>query len=86
MRRILTFIRRFNTRLRHVHVSDNLGCRDDHLPVGEGQIDFPAVAAALNQIGYQGDLTFEIFTENRDDLVRSRDRMAAMLASTAGRS
>ena len=86
MTRILTFIRRFKGRLRHVHVSDNLGCRDDHLPVGEGQIDFPAVAEALNQIGYQGGLTLEIFTENRDDLVRSRDRMAAMLASAGGRS
>ena len=67
----------------YVHVSDNRGRRDDHLPVGEGYIDFPAVAAALNKIGYQGGLTLEIFTDNRDDLVRSRDRLMAMLGSAA---
>ena len=81
MTQILTYIRRFQSRLRHIHVSDNLGRQDDHLPVGDGQIDFPAVAEALNQIGYQEGLTLEIFTHNRDDLVRSRDRLAAMLAS-----
>ena len=83
MTRILAYIRRFQSRLRHLHVSDNLGHRDDHLPVGDGRIDFPSVAAALNQIGYQEGLTLEIFTENRDDLVHSRDRLAAMLASAA---
>jgi sugar phosphate isomerase/epimerase len=83
MTRILTFIRRYESRLRHVHVSDNRGRRDDHLPVGEGYIDFPAVAAALNKIGYQGGLTLEIFTDNRDDLVRSRDRLMTLLGSAA---
>ena len=84
MRRVLSYIQRFRTRLRHLHVSDNHGEGDDHLPVGDGTIDFPAVAAALNRIGYQGDLTLEIFSENRDDLARSRDRLMAIFASAAG--
>ena len=79
MPRILDFIFRFKARLRHLHVSDNLGRRDDHLPIGDGRIDFPAVAAALNQIGYRQGITLEVFSEDRDDLLRSRDRLAAML-------
>ena len=81
MTRILSYIHRFKSRLRHLHVSDNLGRRDDHLPVGDGLIDFPAVAAALNRIGYQKGITLEVFSANRDDLVRSRDLLAAMLES-----
>ena len=83
MARILTFIRRFGARLRHLHVSDNMGRRDDHLPIGEGRIDFPAVAAALNAIGYQNGITLEIFTDDRADLARSRNRLAEMLQSAA---
>lgn len=79
MARVLTYIHRFKSRLRHLHVSDNLGQRDDHLPIGKGRIDFPAVVAALRQIGYQKGITLEIFSEDRDDLVRSRDRLAALL-------
>ncbi len=82
MTRILDYIQRFSARLRHLHVSDNRGRRDEHLAVGDGKIDFPAVAAALNRIGYQGDMTLEIFSENRGDLVRSRERLAVLLAST----
>ena len=81
MPRILTFIQRFASRLRHLHVSDNLGRRDDHLPIGDGLIDFPAVAAALQRIGYQGGLTLEVFSENRADLVHSRQRLKTLLSS-----
>ncbi len=81
MTRILDYIHRFRDRLRHVHVSDNRGRQDEHLAVGDGKIDFPAVAAALNRIGYQGDMTLEIFTERRGDLVRSRERLAVLLGS-----
>ncbi len=83
MPRILDFISRFKSRLRHLHVSDNFGRRDDHLPIGEGRIDFPAVAAALKQIGYREGVTLEIFSEDRDDLRRSRDQLAAMLEPPA---
>ena len=83
MTRILAYIQPFHARLRHLQVSDSRGDRDEHLAVGVGQIDFPAVVAALNRICYQGDLTLEIFSENRDDRVRSRDRLMAIFASAA---
>jgi sugar phosphate isomerase/epimerase len=80
MARIQDAIQHFRSRLRHLHVSDNLGRRDDHLPIGQGRIDFAAVARALRRIGYQEGVTLEIFSDNRDDLLRSRERLAAMLA------
>ena len=86
MAQVLDFIQRFHFRLRHLHVSDNRGRRDDHLPVGEGRIDYPAVAAALKRIDYQGDITLEIFSENRDDLIRSRSRLANLFAAADGGS
>jgi sugar phosphate isomerase/epimerase len=83
MTRILTFIQRFASRLRHLHVSDNFGRRDDHLPIGDGCIDFSAVAKALRRIGYQEGVTLEVFSEHPSDLVRSRDRLKAMLRSAS---
>ncbi|MBL0714061.1 MAG: sugar phosphate isomerase/epimerase [Desulfosarcina sp.] len=80
MNRILTYIQTFRSRIKHLHISDNLGRRDDHLPIGEGKIDFEAVVRALRQIGYAGGFTLEIFSDDRADLARSRDRLAAMLA------
>lgn len=42
-----------------IHVSDNHGIREDHLPPGEGAIDFPAAMTALNDAGYTGPVNLE---------------------------
>jgi sugar phosphate isomerase/epimerase len=34
-------------RLKHVHLHDNDGQRDDHLPVGQGSIDFDSFFETL---------------------------------------
>jgi sugar phosphate isomerase/epimerase len=46
----------------NVHVSDNLGVGDAHLPMGEGVIDFDAVFKSLQANGYSGPLSMEIHT------------------------
>ena len=79
-RRIIDFIHRFGDRLGHVHVSDNNGRMDEHLPVGEGNIRFKAVMRALRQIGYDDTLTLEIFAQDRAELVKSRLKLAKMLS------
>lgn len=43
----------------HVHLHDNHGTVDEHLPLGEGTIDYLAVIRALREQGYQGAVTFE---------------------------
>lgn len=79
MAHVTAMIQTFADRIGHLHVSDNLGLRDDHLAVGDGQIDFAVLVAALQRIGYDDTLTLEIFTNNRSDLVRSREALQAIL-------
>jgi sugar phosphate isomerase/epimerase len=78
-RRILAFINRFSERLEHVHVSDNFGKEDSHLPIGAGTVDFAAIAKALKKIGYDKTVTFEIFSNDRNYLKMSRDKFASMV-------
>lgn len=43
----------------NIHVSDNWGKTEDHLPPGEGSIDLPAAMRALAVAGYGGPLNLE---------------------------
>jgi sugar phosphate isomerase/epimerase len=45
--------------VRHIHVSDNHGLREEHLVPGRGVIDFAAVLTALYRNGYQGPCNLE---------------------------
>ena len=47
-------------RLRWVHINDNTGIDDDHLPPFEGNVDFAAVARGLSKAGYTGAFNYEI--------------------------
>lgn len=47
-------------RLVHVHVSDNHGHRDDHLPPGDGTVDWADIARSLGEVDYQGWLMLEL--------------------------
>jgi sugar phosphate isomerase/epimerase len=73
--RIFRFLNMFSHRLRHVHMSDNHGKRDDHLPIGEGTIPFEQIVLTLKQMGYDDTITFEVFSEDRGELVKSRDKI-----------
>lgn len=77
-KRAFEFIRRFGGRIGHVHISDNKGKRDDHIPIGSGNIDFDKVIRTLKEIGYTDTVTFEIFTEDRKFLMSSRKRFHAL--------
>ena len=80
-RRILEFIEKFGHRIGHLHMSDNLGQRDDHLPLGSGTINFSKIARAIKNCGYDDTATLEIFSEDRQELVQSRDRFDELLQS-----
>jgi sugar phosphate isomerase/epimerase len=77
--RLTDFINRFGQEIGHIHISDNLGKRDDHLPIGEGMIDFMEVAKAVKKWGYDDTITFEIFSEDRRYLQSSKKKFAALL-------
>lgn len=46
-------------RIIHVHASDNHQVTDEHALPGEGDIDWPAVLAALDEVGYAGPIIVE---------------------------
>ena len=47
-------------RLKATHVQDNHGMTDEHLMPFHGNIDWAEAMAGLADIGYEGDLTYEI--------------------------
>jgi sugar phosphate isomerase/epimerase len=68
------------------HVHDNRGRSDDHLVPFEGTIDWPSALTAVQKVGYDGPLIFEIGAQGstRDTLARAqkaRQRMERLLAS-----
>jgi sugar phosphate isomerase/epimerase len=64
----------YGSRLRHVHLHDNKGgFADLHLPLGSGTVDLPAAIRALKRCGYDGTITLEVFTPDRQYLTYSRD-------------
>ncbi|MFI9168645.1 sugar phosphate isomerase/epimerase family protein [Streptomyces lincolnensis] len=46
--------------LRHVQIEDMRRGVHEHLPFGDGEIDFPPVLAALSAVGYQGLTVVEL--------------------------
>ncbi len=64
----------YGQRLRHVHVHDNKGGSTDlHLPLGTGTVDTTHSIQVLQQTGYNGTITLEVFTPDRHYLEYSRD-------------
>jgi sugar phosphate isomerase/epimerase len=47
-------IAKLGSRIRYVHVADNDGTENRHLPPGEGTVDWEGVFLALRQQGYEG--------------------------------
>lgn len=63
----------FGERLAHVHLSDNRGGAEDlHLPLGAGTIDWRWAASQLKESGYDGTVTLEVFSREREHLRTSR--------------
>jgi sugar phosphate isomerase/epimerase len=55
------FLGRPFDRVFNIHLHDNLGAEDQHLPVGEGAIPWGVVLPRIAREGYRGPLTFEFF-------------------------
>jgi sugar phosphate isomerase/epimerase len=68
-------------RIGHVHVGDNNGQEDDHLPVGTGRVDVAGGLAAIKATGYDQTVTLEVFSPNRDYLSMSLKKVRAFWQS-----
>jgi len=74
MKSVKGFTNTFKRQIVHVHFSDSLGF-DEHLPIGKGNIDYEKVVKLLKKIGYERNITFEVFTDNRMEVVKSREKI-----------
>jgi sugar phosphate isomerase/epimerase len=79
--------RRFGDRLRHVHLSDNLGRGwDNHMPPGEGVLPLDDFLADLAASDYAGSVSLEVdLRRAAGDPARLRDVMSSMRERVEGR-
>lgn len=59
--KIASEIKSLGKNIVHVHLHDNHGEEDEHLPPGEGDIDFEPILDALKAINYHGLLIAELW-------------------------
>ena len=75
--------------LRVLHVHDNDGARDLHLPPFSGVIDWEDFSSALREIGFAGSLSLETAVPKEIPIGEERDRkereLAALARKIAGR-
>jgi sugar phosphate isomerase/epimerase len=63
-------------KLLHVHLSENDGTADQHLPLGaapRSTTDWPEHVKKLKKTGYDGTITLEVFAPQKEYLLLSRD-------------
>ncbi len=68
-------LKAFGTRLVHVHMSDNRGRSDDHIPLGAGRIDWQYVIQEIKTLGYDDTITLEVFSSDRDYVLLSAQKV-----------
>ncbi len=74
----------FGARLTHVHLHDNDGILDLHLPLGTGTVDWPLVVRQLKAVGWDGTATLEVFAAERRYLDVSRALWREWWAASEG--
>jgi sugar phosphate isomerase/epimerase len=70
------YLDRLGHKLLHVHLSENDGTADQHLPLGaapRSTTDWPKHIKKLKATGYDGTITLEVFAPAREYLLLSRD-------------
>ena len=76
----------YGPRLRHVHLHDNKGGKEDlHMPLGTGTVELRPAVRALQDCGYDNTITLEVFTPDRSYLAASRDMLRRIWNDTARR-
>ncbi len=68
------YLRRYKDKLMHVHMHDNDGVDDLHLPIGAGSIDWDHLISELKSF-YDGTITLEIFSDDREYVLYSKEKL-----------
>ena len=67
-------LEKVGNKLVHLHVHDNDGKDDQHLPIGAGRIDWEKVVKILKDAGYNDTITIELHSPEKDYFIVSRDK------------
>jgi len=57
---IRNYIERYRGQLVHLHLHDNFGDNDEHLPIKDGSIDWQNLADTLKAVEYHGPAVLEL--------------------------
>ena len=74
--RSLEIIEKLGQSIVHVHIHDNDGIDDLHLPPGKGIIDLRNIVTKILRQGYDGTFTLEV---GHEDLVSSRQHFQELI-------
>jgi sugar phosphate isomerase/epimerase len=77
MKEIRKFVLDYKNRIEHIHIHDNDGIFDKHLPLGKGDLDYREIVKILKEINYDKTITLEVFTSKKD-AVESRELIKKM--------
>ncbi len=78
---IASFVDTHHDVISHLHLNDNRGQSDTHLPLGAGSLDFETILTAL-PADWDGTLSIEVATTDLDYIVESYTRIAPFVSST----
>jgi sugar phosphate isomerase/epimerase len=67
-RELGTVIHKLSGHLHLVHANDNRGDRDEHLPPGEGHIDWPWLLSELDRCRFDGTLILELSSRENESV------------------
>lgn len=63
------FLRKFKSKVKNIHIHDNNGKEDEHLPVGSGRIGWRGFFSMLKRLKYAGPIIIE--NKDMEDIVSS---------------
>lgn len=70
----IQYLKEFKDRVGHIHMHDNDGVSDLHLPIGVGKIDWEPLIRLLKSF-YDGTITLEIFSRDKDYVLMSKQKL-----------
>jgi sugar phosphate isomerase/epimerase len=74
------FIKKFHKKIKHIHLHDNDGKDDLHLPIRRGNINWEKLINVLKK-HYDGTITLEIFSGGKKELLESRKKLKELWMS-----
>jgi len=70
------FFEEHSQKIIHIHMHDNKGEEDEHLPLGCGNINWKEAIGIIKPF-YDGTITLEVFSPDREYLLISRDKLVS---------